>query len=72
MAALLVAGCSRQAGGPAGPGAAARTGGTLAVSGTLFNGSDPDQIRAYLRTVREITPTKFDVQWSANTGGEQG
>jgi len=67
MAALLVAGCSRQAGGPAGPGAAARTGGTLAVSGTLFNGSDPDQIRAYLRTVREITPTKFDVQWSANT-----
>src|SRR6185312_6389178 len=81
MAALLVAGCSRQAGGPAGPAAAARTGtsaasaqrggrppgATLAVSGTLFNGSDPDQIRAYLRTVREITPTKFDVQWSANT-----
>jgi hypothetical protein len=40
---------------------------SLAVAGTLFNGSDPDQIRAYLRTVREISPTKFDVQWSRDT-----
>jgi hypothetical protein len=39
----------------------------VAIAGTLFNGSDPDQIRAYLQTVREITPVKFDVQWSPDT-----
>lgn len=39
----------------------------MAIAGTLFNGSDPDQIRAYLQTVKEITPVKFDVQWSPDT-----
>jgi hypothetical protein len=39
----------------------------VAIAGTLFNGSDPEQIRAYLRTVKEITPVKFDVQWSPDT-----
>lgn len=42
-------------------------GATLAVAGTLFDGSDAEQIRAYLQTVREIKPTKFEVQWSPDT-----
>jgi hypothetical protein len=67
MAALLVAGCSRQANQTATQSSGRSQGATLAVAGTLFNGSDPDQIRAYLRTVREIRPTKFDVQWSPDT-----
>jgi hypothetical protein len=76
----LIAGCGRNAsheaaapGGPStgGTGASATTparppGATLAVAGTLFTG-DADQIRAYLQTVKEIKPAKFDVQWSADT-----
>ena len=42
-------------------------GATLAVAGTLLDGDDVDQIRAYLKTVKEIVPAKFDVQWSADT-----
>lgn len=42
-------------------------GATLAVAGTLFNGSDPDQISAYLQTVKEIKPIRFDVEWSPQT-----
>ncbi|HWG77268.1 MAG TPA: hypothetical protein VN660_10820 [Steroidobacteraceae bacterium] len=81
LASLLLPGCSRHDAAPASSSAAGGSsiplssaqrgarppGATLAVAGTLFNGSDPDQIRAYLRTVREITPTKFDVQWSPAT-----
>lgn len=76
---VLLSGCGRHEGEQTGPtrtvGAlpapaqprSASSGATLAVAGTLFNGSDPEQIRAYLRTVREIKPTKFDVQWSPAT-----
>ncbi len=77
--ALLVAGCGRNAGHEAAPPApssvsgATATGGTsrppgatLAVAGSLFTG-DSDQIRAYLQTVKEIKPAKFDVQWSPDT-----
>lgn len=67
MAALLVAGCSRHSVQSAAQSSGTPPGATLAVAGTLFDGSDPEQIRAYLRTVREIRPTKFDVQWSPQT-----
>jgi hypothetical protein len=72
LASVLVAGCARHAAGPAGSATSAQPNGrppgaTLAVAGTLFNGNDPDQIRAYLRTVKEIRPTKFEVQWSPAT-----
>lgn len=72
LTALLVvaAGCGRQPNGRinvAPPGAAAPAGATLAIAGTLFNGNDPEQIRAYLRTVKEIKPLKFDVEWSPAT-----
>lgn len=77
---LLVAGCGRNASHQVAPsggssvgdsaalaGAPARPpGATLAVAGSLFTG-DADQIRAYLRTVKEIKPAKFDVQWSPDT-----
>jgi hypothetical protein len=33
-------------------------GATLAVAGTLFDGDDVDQIRAYLKTVKEIVPAR--------------
>jgi hypothetical protein len=78
--AALIAGCGRnashEASAPRGPstggtGASATTparppGATLAVAGTLLTG-DAEQIRAYLQTVKEIKPAKFDVQWSADT-----
>lgn len=81
LAVLLIASCSRHAVEGAGssptPGASTASlaappgsrprGATVAIAGTLFNGSDPEQIRAYLRTVKEITPVKFDVQWSPDT-----
>lgn len=80
LSTLLLCGCSRHAAERAG--AAPTTGSnsapvaaqpgrprgaTVAIAGTLFNGSDPDEIRAYLQTVKEITPVKFDVQWSPAT-----
>lgn len=77
---LLLCGCSRHAAegagsaqttGAGGATVSAQPGGprgaTVAIAGTLFNGSDPEQIRAYLQTVKEITPAKFDVQWSPDT-----
>ncbi len=79
---LLTVGCSRHAGqeaaspsattapGGTGPSAAAPAkppGATLAVAGTLFSGDDPEQIRAFLQTVKEIKPAKFNVQWSPDT-----
>jgi ABC-type glycerol-3-phosphate transport system substrate-binding protein len=67
LAALLIAGCSRHGVERAGSASATPPGATVAIAGTLFNGSDPDQIRAYLQTVKEITPVKFDVQWSPAT-----
>lgn len=68
LAALLVSSCSRHGAERAGSAApAGPPGATVAIAGTLFNGSDPDQIRAYLQTVKEITPVKFDVQWSPDT-----
>lgn len=77
--ALLVPACSRQGGQEAEPSVAGAPsqggsgvsakppGATLAVAGTLFTGEDPDQIRAYLQTVKEIRPVKFTVQWNADT-----
>jgi hypothetical protein len=67
----VAAGCGRQPNSqteaaPSAP-AAPPPGATLAIAGTLFNGNDPEQIRAYLRTVQEIKPIKFDVQWSPAT-----
>jgi hypothetical protein len=68
LAALLVSSCSRHGAERVGAAAPARPpGATVAIAGTLFNGSDPDQIRAYLQTVKEITPVRFDVQWSPDT-----
>ena len=67
----LMAGCSRPGGESAGvraQSAGKPPGATLAVAGTLFDGDDVDQIRAYLKTVKEIVPAKFDVQWSPVTG----
>jgi hypothetical protein len=67
LAALLVSSCSRHALERTGSADSRPPGATVAIAGTLFNGSDPDQIRTYLQTVKEITPVKFDVQWSPDT-----
>lgn len=67
FATLLASGCGQQPAGPTAQPAGRPAGATLAVAGTLFNGNDPEQIRAYLQTVKEIKPIKFDVQWSPAT-----
>jgi hypothetical protein len=48
---------------PAGP----PPGSTLAVAGQMLTGDDPAAIRAYLQSVKEIKPTKFDVEWNPAT-----
>jgi hypothetical protein len=67
VAALLISSCSRHGAERPASAGGRPPGATVAIAGTLFNGSDPDQIRAYLRTVKEITPVRFDVQWSPDT-----
>jgi histone H3/H4 len=71
--ALLLAGCSRHGGpssgagvGSTGASAARPPGASLAIAGSLFTG-DAEQIRGYLQTVKEVKPTRFDVQWSPDT-----
>ncbi|HLW23814.1 MAG TPA: hypothetical protein VKT22_05560 [Steroidobacteraceae bacterium] len=43
------------------------SGATLANAGQVLDGSDPDAIRAYLQSVKEIKPTRFSVKWSPDT-----
>ena len=68
---LAIAGCSKRSatGAPeAGLPAAERPpGSSLAIAGQLFRGDDPAAIRAYLQTVKEIKPTKFEVEWNPAT-----
>ena len=42
-------------------------GATLAVAGKLLTGDDPNAIRGYLQTVKEIQPSKFEVKWNPAT-----
>ncbi|MEO7103882.1 MAG: hypothetical protein ABI311_10910 [Gemmatimonadaceae bacterium] len=42
-------------------------GATLAVAGKLLTGNDPNAIRGYLQTVKEIQPSKFEVKWNPAT-----
>jgi hypothetical protein len=74
LACFALAGCSKRSATPpvtAAPEGAAPggppPGATLAIAGQFFDGSDPAAIRAYLQTVREVKPTKFEVQWSPDT-----
>jgi hypothetical protein len=67
--ALALAACARHnpPGSPA-PGVSQRPpGSTLAIAGDLFTGEDPAAIRAYLQSVKEVKPTRFDVQWNPAT-----
>src|SRR6201995_466285 len=68
--ALLCLGCSRQgpdtkaaAGAPGGasPGAAALASG---LGGSFVFGAEQAALRSYLENVREVKPTKFEVEWS--------
>lgn len=71
LALLALEGCSKHAatGGAEGgtPSSGPPPGSTLAIAGQMFTGDSPDAIRAYLRTVKEIKPTKFEVQWNPAT-----
>jgi hypothetical protein len=71
LAVASLAGCGKKSEpGSAAPAAVASgppPGATLAIAGQFFDGSDPAAIRAYLQSVREIKPKKFDVQWSPDT-----
>ncbi len=42
-------------------------GATLAIAGQMFDGSDPAAIRAYLKSVTEVKPKRFDVKWNPAT-----
>ena len=68
---LAIAGCSKRSptGAPeAGSPAVERpAGSSLAIAGQMFTGNDPAAIRAYLQTVKEIKPTKFEVEWNPAT-----
>ena len=69
--ALALTGCSKQKSGSpeAGtkPAPQSSSGSTLAISQQLFTGEDPAAIRAYLQSVKEIKPSKFDVEWNPAT-----
>jgi hypothetical protein len=71
LALLALGGCSKRAStaGPEGgsPQAGPPPGSTLAIAGQMFTGEDPAAIRAYLQTVKEIKPTKFEVEWNPAT-----
>jgi hypothetical protein len=74
LAFFTLAGCSKRSATPPVTGAPESAapvgpppGATLAIAGQFFDGSDPAAIRAYLQTVREVKPTKFEVQWSPDT-----
>ena len=36
-------------------------------AGGIIHGDDPDSLKAYLASVKEVTPTKFNVEWSPAT-----
>lgn len=40
---------------------------TLGVAGQLISGDDPTAIRSYLRSVKAVKPTRFEVRWSPDT-----
>ena len=42
-------------------------GATLAIAGQLLTGDDPEALRAYLRTVKEVVPKRFKVEWNPAT-----
>ncbi len=66
-----LAGCGKH--GPSPAAAPAAQAGAAAVSsrrtfaGEFVNGADQAGIRAYLQSVRETKPTRFDVQWHPDT-----
>jgi len=70
-AAAVLASCGKKSepglAAPAAEASGPPPGATLAIAGQFFDGSDPAAIRAYLQSVKEIKPTKFDVQWSPDT-----
>lgn len=70
--ALLLVGCSRS--GTSSPPAAAvsnevprRPPGAAVWSGVPLRGNNTEALRTYLRTVEEIKPRRFEVQWSPAT-----
>src|SRR5579862_7826505 len=68
---LALAGCSKHAStgasGNAAPPSGPPPGSTLAIAGQMFTGEDPSAIRSYLQTVKDIKPTKFEVEWNPAT-----
>ncbi|HVS78529.1 MAG TPA: hypothetical protein VHE11_16430 [Steroidobacteraceae bacterium] len=66
--ALTLASCARH-GAPA-PGTAATSpaaGGAVPWAGHVLRGSDPQVLRQYLLTVREVKPIRFRVRWNPAT-----
>jgi len=71
FALLVLNGCSKP-GSPSAPEGGAPQAGpppgsTLAIAGQMFTGEDPAAIRAYLQTVKEIKPARFEVEWNPAT-----
>ena len=66
FAGVLLAGCGKSGSGTT-PASSAPVGATLAIAGQLLTGDDPAALRAYLQSVKEIQPKKFDVKWNPAT-----
>ncbi|MGH7688722.1 MAG: hypothetical protein ACREN3_03880, partial [Gemmatimonadaceae bacterium] len=70
---LVVSGCGKghaqqsTAAPPSNTASSRPAGSTLGVAGQLLTGNDPAAIRAYLQTVKEITPAKLEVTWNPAT-----
>jgi hypothetical protein len=64
----LLAACSKSGPDvPPAPASSGPVGARLAIAGQLLTGDDPAALRAYLQSVKEIQPRKFDVKWNPAT-----
>ena len=70
LALLAFTGCTKHTatGGSQGTPASSASppGATLAVAGQFISGEDASAIRAYLQSVKEVKPKKFDVEWNSD------
>ena len=68
--ALALTSCARHGAPPAGPGTAPTTvaqGAAVPWAGHVLRGTDPQALRQYLLTVREVKPIRFQVRWNPAT-----